>query len=69
VRPTLALGSWSANVFERYVVGGVVTGTALVVRAGGQFVRVAQSGVLRYYALLLMTGVTALALYFLLVSR
>jgi NADH-quinone oxidoreductase subunit L len=69
VRPTLALGSWSANVFERYVVGGVVTGTALVVRAGGQFVRVAQSGVLRYYALLLMTGVTALALYFLVVSR
>ncbi len=69
VRPTLALGSWSANVFERYVVGGMVSGTALVVRAGGQVVRIAQSGVLRYYALLLMTGVTALALYFLVVSR
>ncbi|HZO60927.1 MAG TPA: NADH-quinone oxidoreductase subunit L [Solirubrobacterales bacterium] len=69
VRPTLALGAWSANVFERYVVSGMVSGTALVVRAGNQFVRVAQSGVLRYYALLLMTGVTALALYFLVVSR
>ncbi len=51
------------------MVGGVVTGAAVVVRAGSQAVRVAQSGVLRYYALLLMTGVTALALYFLVVSR
>ena len=69
VRPTAALGSWSAAVFERYVVGGMVSGTELVVRAGSQFVRLAQSGLLRSYALLLVTGVTALALYFLLVSR
>jgi len=69
VRPTLALGAFSASVFERYVVGGFVSGTTLAVRAGNQVVRVAQSGVLRYYALLLMTGVTALALYFLVVSR
>jgi NADH-quinone oxidoreductase subunit L len=69
VRPTLAFGAWSSTVFERYVVGGFVSGAALAVRTGNQVVRVAQSGVLRYYALLLMTGVTALALYFLVVSR
>ena len=38
-------------------------------RAGNSVVRVAQSGLVRYYALLLMTGVTALALYFLIVAR
>jgi NADH-quinone oxidoreductase subunit L len=69
VRPTLAFGSWSAAFFERYVIGGMVTGTSFAVRAGNQVLRVAQSGMLRYYALLLMTGVTALALYFLVVSR
>jgi NADH-quinone oxidoreductase subunit L len=69
VRPTLAFGSWSATFFERYVIGGMVSGTAVAVRAGNQVLRVAQSGMLRYYALLLMTGVTALALYFLVVSR
>ena len=42
---------------------------AVAVRAGNSLVRVAQSGLLRYYALLLLTGVTALALYFLVVSR
>ena len=51
------------------MIGGMVAGTALAVRAGNQSLRVAQSGLLRYYALLLFTGVTALALYFLVVSR
>jgi NADH-quinone oxidoreductase subunit L len=69
VRPTLALGGFASSVFERYVVGGMVSGTALAVRTGNQVVRVAQSGLLRSYALLLVTGVTALALYFLLVSH
>jgi NADH-quinone oxidoreductase subunit L len=69
VRPTLAFGAWSSTVFERFVVGGFVSGAELVVRAGNHAVRIAQSGMLRYYALLLMTGVTALSLYFLVVSR
>jgi NADH-quinone oxidoreductase subunit L len=69
VRPTLATGAWAAAFFERYVIGGMVSGTAFAVRAGNQVLRVAQTGVLRYYALLLLTGVTALALYFLVVSR
>jgi NADH-quinone oxidoreductase subunit L len=69
VRPALALGQFASNVFERVVVGGMVSGTALAVRAGNSVVRVAQNGLLRNYALLLLTGVTALALYFLIVSR
>jgi NADH-quinone oxidoreductase subunit L len=69
VRPTSALATWSSNVFERVVIGGVVSGTAVAVRAGNSLVRVAQTGLLRNYALLLVTGVTALALYFLIVSR
>ena len=69
VRPTRAFGTWAANVFERIVVGGLVNGTAFAVRAGSSIVRVAQTGIVRNYALLLMTGVTALALYFLVVSR
>ena len=69
VRPTLGLGRFCANVVERFVVGGFVSGTAVAVRAGNSIVRVAQTGILRHYALLLVTGVTALALYFLVVSR
>ena len=51
------------------MIGGMVSGTAHAVRAGNSLVRVAQTGLLRNYALLLVTGVTALALYFLVVSR
>ena len=69
VRPAVALGRFSSDVFERVVVGGLVSGTTLAVRAGNSMVRVAQTGLLRNYALLLVTGVTALALYFLVVSR
>ena len=43
--------------------------TTNAVRAGNSLVRVVQTGVLRYYALLLMIGVGGLALYFLVVSR
>ena len=69
VAPMRALGRTSSTVFERTVIGGVASGTSLAVRAGNSIVRVAQSGILRNYALLLMTGVTALALYFLIVAR
>jgi NADH-quinone oxidoreductase subunit L len=41
-------------------------GTTAAVRAGSAAVRAAQSGYLRYYAALLLLGLTALALYFLL---
>jgi NADH-quinone oxidoreductase subunit L len=56
-------------VFERVVVNGVfVGGPSVVVRAGSAAVRAVQSGFLRYYAALLLLGVTALGLYFLIAA-
>ena len=69
VRPVRALGEASSNFFERTVIQGIVGGTALAVRVGNSFVRVVQSGLVRYYALMLLIGVGALGLYFLVVSR
>ena len=69
VRPMAALGRAASTTFERVVIDGMAQGAALAVRAGNSLVRVGQSGLLRYYALLLMTGVTALALYFLIIAR
>jgi NADH-quinone oxidoreductase subunit L len=69
VRPMRALGERASSVFERVVIDGLVGGTTRVVRVGNSIVRVAQSGVLRYYALLLLAGVGGLGLYFLIVSR
>jgi NADH-quinone oxidoreductase subunit L len=69
VRPMRALGRAASGVFERDVIDGATTGTAAAVRAGNRLVRIVQSGLLRNYALLLTTGVTALALYFLIVAR
>jgi NADH-quinone oxidoreductase subunit L len=69
VRPMRALGRAASGIFERDVIDGVTTGTVEVVRAGSRLARIAQSGLLRNYALLLLTGVTALGLYFLIVAR
>jgi NADH-quinone oxidoreductase subunit L len=68
VRPARALGKGASGVFERVVIQGMVGGTTAAVRMGNSLVRVAQSGLLRYYALLLLVGVGGLALYFLVVS-
>jgi NADH-quinone oxidoreductase subunit L len=69
VRPMTALGRAASTTFERVVIDGVAQGAAVAVRTGTSLLRVAQSGLLRYYALALMTGVTALGLYFLIVAR
>jgi NADH-quinone oxidoreductase subunit L len=65
VRPALALGRWANSTFERYVVQGLVGGTIGLARGANAAVRTTQSGYLRSYALLLVTGFTGLALYFL----
>jgi NADH-quinone oxidoreductase subunit L len=65
VRPALATGRFASDVFERYVVQGLVGGTTGVVRGASVAVRAAQSGYLRSYALLLVSGFAGLALYFL----
>jgi NADH-quinone oxidoreductase subunit L len=68
VRPALAIGRFADRTFERLVVDGLVSGTEDVVGGGGRVVRLVQSGFVRGYALLLITGVAGLALYFLISS-
>src|SRR5215217_7966619 len=67
VRPFAWFGRFGRNTFERLVISGLfVGGTTGAVRAGSAAVRAAQSGYLRYYAALLLLGLTGLGLYFLL---
>jgi NADH-quinone oxidoreductase subunit L len=68
VRPALAIGRFANDVFERFVVDGLVSGTRQVVGDAGGIVRAVQSGFVRSYALLLIGGFAGLALYFLLTS-
>jgi NADH-quinone oxidoreductase subunit L len=66
VRPGAALGRFGRNVVESTFVQGVlVGGTVGIVRAGSAFARAIQTGQLRAYAALLLAGVSALVLYFL----
>jgi NADH-quinone oxidoreductase subunit L len=68
VRPGQTVGRFAANVFERVVIDGLVSGTVAVVRVGSSVVRGAQDGFLRVYAALLLVGVALVALWFLLQS-
>jgi NADH-quinone oxidoreductase subunit L len=69
VRPFAMFGRFARDVFERVVVNGVfVGGPSGAVRAGSAAVRAVQSGFLRYYAALLLVGVTGLGLYFLIAA-
>jgi NADH-quinone oxidoreductase subunit L len=69
VRPAAAFGAFAQRTFERVVVeGALVDGTTGVVRAGSQAVRAIQTGLLRYYAALLLLGGVAVVFYFLVAS-
>ena len=69
VRPAQAFGRFARSTFERaFVEGALVEGTSSLVRAGSASVRAIQTGLLRYYAALLLLGVSGLGLYFLLQS-
>jgi len=69
VRPGAWFGRFGQQTFERLVVNGtLVGGTTGLVKAGSAAVRGAQTGFLRYYAGLLIAGLTVLGLYFLLQS-
>jgi NADH-quinone oxidoreductase subunit L len=66
VRPTLWLGRFCGSVLEQGFIGGAVTGGVTgIVRAGSAAVRRAQTGFLRYYAAVVIIGVSGMALYFL----
>jgi NADH-quinone oxidoreductase subunit L len=69
VRPALWFGQFAQNVLDPAVVGGGITGGASgAVRAGSALVRRAQTGFLRYYAAMMVVGVSAVALYFLITA-
>jgi NADH-quinone oxidoreductase subunit L len=69
VRPARAAGRFARDTFERRIVDdALVGGTSALVRAGSAAVRAAQSGFVRYYAALLVVGVTGVGFYFLLQS-
>jgi NADH-quinone oxidoreductase subunit L len=67
VRPFAAAGAFARDKFERRVIDGtIIGGTTGIVRAGSAAVRAAQSGFVRYYAALLVLGLTGVGFYFLL---
>ena len=67
MRPAAAAGRFARDTFERlFVDETMIGGTTGLVRAGSAAVRAAQSGFVRYYAALLVLGVTGVGLYFLL---
>jgi NADH-quinone oxidoreductase subunit L len=67
VRPVAAAGRFARYTFERrFVDETLIGGTTGLVRAGSAAVRAAQSGFVRYYAALLVLGVTGIGFYFLL---
>ncbi len=69
VRPFSAAGRFARDKFEPKVIDEtIVGGTTGLVRAGSAAVRAAQSGFVRYYAALLVLGVTGVGFYFLLQS-
>jgi NADH-quinone oxidoreductase subunit L len=69
VRPAATAGAFSRRVIETdFVQGTIVGGATGIVRVGTSFARAIQTGYLRAYALLLLLGVAALTLYFLLNS-
>jgi NADH-quinone oxidoreductase subunit L len=69
VRPFTGAGSFGRRVVEAdFVQGFIVGGATGIVRAGTSFARAIQTGFVRAYALLLLLGVAAIALYFLVAS-
>jgi NADH-quinone oxidoreductase subunit L len=69
VRPGGWVGRFARNTFERVVVNGALVGGASgAVRAASAAVRRVQSGYLRYYAALLLMGLTSLGAYFLIAA-
>jgi NADH-quinone oxidoreductase subunit L len=66
VRPAAWVGRFCNSTIERGLINGVfVGGTSSAVRAASAAVRGVQTGYLRYYAALLLVGLTGLGAYFL----
>ena len=66
VRPMAWVGRFANSTIERRLVNGaLVGGTSSAIGAASAAVRRVQTGYLRYYAALLLVGVTGLGAYFL----
>jgi NADH-quinone oxidoreductase subunit L len=66
VRPAAWVGRFASTTFERvFVQGALVGGAAGVIGLTSAAVRRVQTGYLRYYAALLLVGITSLGAYFL----
>ena len=69
VRPAQMTGRFAQVVLDGELIAGGVTGSGTgIVRAASATVRRAQTGFLRYYVALMIVGVGAIALYFLIAS-
>jgi len=69
VRPAQLTGRFAQTVLDGGLIAGGVTGSGTgIVRAASATVRRAQTGFLRYYAALMIVGIGAVALYFLIAS-
>jgi NADH-quinone oxidoreductase subunit L len=66
VRPVRGFGRWAHDAFERLVIGGaIVGGTTGAVRGASAVVRRLQSGYLRTYSAVVLSGLAVLVIYFL----
>jgi NADH-quinone oxidoreductase subunit L len=69
VRPAELSGRFAQTVLDGGLIAGGVTGSGTgIVRAASAAVRRAQTGFLRYYVALMVVGIGAIALYFLIAS-
>ncbi len=66
--PVKAVGRFCNRIFERLFIDGATAGVAGITRSAGAAVRDLQSGLLRGYAVLMLFGILALAVYFLIRS-
>ena len=68
VNPVKAFGRVCNTIFERAFVGGATAGVAGLTRSAGAAVRDLQTGMLRGYAVLMLFGILAIVIYFLIRS-
>jgi len=68
VNPAKAIGRFCNGVFERGVINGATAGVAGLTRSAGAAVRDLQTGMLRSYAVLMLFGILAIVVYFLIRS-
>ena len=68
VNPIKGLGRFFNNFIEHDLINGMTRGTVVLVRSAGAAVREVQTGMLRSYAALMLVGIVAIGLYFLIRS-